>query len=252
MFPAGASQTRLFLTSDTPDTLLLMQELWDKNSRLPGLLNARNPEHMDSRSYLYDPRTRKYYSPSGRQITDKQLRAAVKRMSNEASKRMKKEISQLIAGTIILAVWYSRVRDLMKALYKTIWLLSIGGFLFDDDTQRNLFYLFILSQFDYFDNFVYQVESGEQVLDGFAVTRAGMYGRWGNAEWQDRELDLARADGLNEARRVLGPNENHCHDSNDRPGCLELAEKGWMDIDLMVPIGEATCYSNCLCYIEYR
>ena len=140
----------------------------------------------------------------------------------------------------------------MKALYRTIWVLSFGGFLFDDDLQRNLFYAFVLLQFNYLNNFAIQIEDGLQDLDGSAVSRAGLYGRHGNGLYENIRTRRAQDDGMTEARRILGPTEDHCHDSASRPGCIELAEIGWMPISQMVKIGDASCYSNCLCTIEYR
>lgn len=242
--PSSQSDTHLFLTVDTPESDALMRELWDGFSGAPGLLGGGD--------YVYDKDRRIYTNTkTGREITEQQLRRYVRKVSDESSRRMRKSTQQLIAGAIMLTVWYSRMRDLMKALYKTIWILSIGGFVFDDDTQRNLFYLFVLLQFNYFDNFTEQVYSGLQPLNGFAMTRAGMYAGYGNGMWQNIFLNRAEADGYTEAKRVLGPNEDHCREG-DRPGCIEEAARGWMAIRLMVPIGSAQCYANCRCRIVYR
>jgi hypothetical protein len=196
MFPSTQTDNHLLLTHDKPETLLAMQELWDTKSRIPGLLTARPLDYPYQKGYAYDQKERKYYSlPTGRVVSDKRLKSAIKRISIETGKQAKKETQQLITGTIILAVWYSQMRDLLKALYKTVWLVSIGGFLFDDDTQRNLFYAFILSQFGYLDNFAGQIESGEQALYGRAIERAGMYGKHGYGEYQNIGLERAPEDG---------------------------------------------------------
>jgi len=254
MFPSSQTDNFLLLTIDKPQDLLLMQELWDGYSRLPGLLNAQPLDYPYQKGYFYDPKERKYYKmPSGRTVSDKQLRAAVIRVSNETSKRAKKNTQQLVAGVIILAVWYSRMRDLLAALYKTIWLVSIGGFVFDDNTQRNLFYLLMLAQFDFLDNFAGQIESGEQPLDGRAITRAGMYGRHGYSEWQNIRLSHAIELGYTEAKRILAPVdfEIHCR-KDERPGCVEEAAKGWIPIVKMVPLGGCQCYDHCLCDLKFR
>jgi hypothetical protein len=251
MFPTSVSDQFLLLTTDKPADLFTMADLWDNHSRLPGLLNARDIDLPYVKGYVYDPVKRVYYSPSGRIVSNKRLRAAVGRVSDEAARHARKETLQLVAGSIILAIWYSRMLDLLKALYKTIWLVSIGGFLFDDDTQRNLFYVLMLLQFGYLDNFAQQIESGEQPLDGRAVARSEMYGLHGNTMWQNILIRQAEEDGYTEARRILGINENHCHDS-DRPGCIEVAAIGWMPISQMIPLGGCTCYDRCLCSMEFR
>lgn len=256
---SSSTDNYLLLNVDRGSDLLLMQDLWDNYSRLPNLLNAQPFYYPYRKGYFYDPQERKYYRmPSGRPVSDRQLRAAAKRVSAEASRRAKKETQQLIAGAIILAVWYARMRDLLAALYKTIWIVSIGGFVFDDNTQRNLFYLFIMAQFDYLDNFATQIETGEQALNGRAVARAGMYGGHGYSEWQNLRLLHAPELGYVEVRRILAPVEfeRHCSEKenhhSDRPGCVEIAARGWIPIAEMIPIGDCICYSNCLCDLKFK
>jgi hypothetical protein len=246
----GTAANTLFLRD--PDTALVL-DLWDRYSGVPGLLNASPASNGRQFGYVYDPDTEHYTNTAtSRTVTDQQLRRAVFKVSNEASLRMKKSTQQLIAGVILLAAWYEAMRSLMAALYRAIFLLSIGGFLFEDDVARNLFYLLALPQFGRLDNFERQLETGAQKLDGRAMNRAGLYGSYGNALWQNIGLDRAKTRGKMEARRALGLTETHCHDEGDRPGCWELWKKGWMPIGEMVPIGDAACYSHCQCYIKYR
>ncbi len=248
--PESRVATKRFLTEFTPADYDNARRLWDEHSGAKGLLD----KHVGNRGgFVYDPAKERYIRlRSGREVTDKELALYVRRVSNSARDQMKKETQQFIAGTIIFAVWYSRMRSLMKSLYYTVWLTSIGGFLFDDATQRALFYAFILSQFNWLDNFVLQVNTGKQALDGIAVTRAGLYGAYGNGAYQNVLLSSRQQRGWREGRRLLGENENHCHDSKERPGCIELALLGWTPIERITPIGEATCYSNCLCRFEFR
>jgi hypothetical protein len=243
--PVSASDTLLFLTVDTPESERAMLDLWDGHSGAPGLLGGGG-------GYTYNPVTRKYTKTrTGREVTDRELVQYVRNVSREAGRRMKKSTQQLIAGIIMLGTWYAQMRDLMRVLYKTIWILSIGGFVFDDDFSRNLFYAFILLNFSYIDNFAEQLHDGRQPLNGFAMTRAGLYGSAGNGIWQNILLDQAKADGWTEGRRLLGANENHCTDG-ERPGCIELAALGWVPIDQVVKIGSAQCYTNCQCILQFR
>lgn len=246
----GTAVNTLFLRD--PDTALML-DLWDRYSGAPGLLNAAPVANGRRFGYVYNPESERYTNvATGRTVTDQQLRRYVLNVTNEANLRMRKNTQQLIAGVILLAAWYEEMRSLMSALYRTIFILSIGGFLFEDDTARNLFYLLTLPQFARLDNFERQLETGIQALDGRAMNRAGLYGDYGYSLWENVGLDRAKKKGLTEARRILGPTETHCHDSGDRPGCWELWKKGYMPINEMVPIGEATCYSHCQCYIKYR
>lgn len=240
----GSAEAAILLLDDSPETVRQARKLWDEHSGLSGLL--------DGDGYIYDPQKQTYRRAGGRVLSQSRMRAAVKQVSDEGSLRMRKSTQQLIAGTILLSVWFSRMQSLMRALYRTIWTLSVGGFAFEDDTTRNEFYLLTLLQFNYLDNFYYQLEHGTQALNGLAMSRAGMYGDYGNGLYQNIGLEFAIRARKTEARRILGPTENHCRDDGVRAGCWELAELGWIPIEHMVPIGEAVCYSNCLCHIIYR
>ena len=246
---ASDKETKAFLTAFPVEAQDAARVLWDTHSGKRGLLDS----NMDGRGYYYDEKNRTYIRKTdGHKVTDEELRMSVRRVSTATRNELRKQTQQLIAGTIILAVYYSRVRSIMNALYSTIWLLSIGGFLFDDDTARNLFYLWVLHQFNYFDRFADDLDKGAASLDGRAVIRSGMYGEAGNGMWQNIVLEQKAKDGYQEARRILGDNENHCESGDVREGCLELANEGWIPIEYMIPIGDATCLSNCHCWIEYR
>jgi hypothetical protein len=82
--------------------------------------------------------------------------------------------------------------------------------------------------------------------------RAKSYVRAGHVTFSNIELQVRIALGVDtEAKRVLRAAE-HCHNSAATPGCLELAQKGFVPIEEMVPIGNATCRNWCRCYIVYR
>jgi len=254
----SAIETRNFLTHTNDADFALAQEMWGTSTHLNGLLTARRVtsspplKPKGERDYTYDPNTGMYRDMvSGRLVTENTMRRAVMKLSVEAQKRLRQETQQMMAGTIMFIVWYSRSRSILKALYNTIWALGIGGFLFDDQTQRDLFYAFLLLQFQRFDNFTTYLDR-EPFFDGHVLARAGAYGKHGNSLFQNAKLEQAIMVGHTEARRVLGENENHCHDGVERPGCVELAAKGWMPIQQMTPFGDAQCYDNCLCTVETR
>jgi hypothetical protein len=165
----------------------------------------------------------------------------------------------------------------MKALYRSIFTVWLGGEIFYDQNERNAFYLFTLIQFSRLDIFTRQLDSGETTFNGRIIGRAGMYGDWGKAEYQNLRLERAKTEDITDGmlfapaeivttiegmpkkkkkptqgRRVLGHNENHCRNSLTRPGCVEMAELGWMPIKQIVPIGEGTCLSSCNCHLEFK
>jgi hypothetical protein len=238
------SQTSIQIPESNTEQTRAARAFWDEYSGAAGLLDHRN-------GFEYRPTTGRYYR-YGRPVTDKELRTYVQNVSTQAEQEARKTTQQLIAGVIIAAVWYDRMHNLMEALYRSIWIVSIGGFLFDDDTQRNAFYLFTLLQFIWLDNFNRQVRNGIQALNGMAMNRAALYGSYGNGLWQNAKLEQAIQSGKREAKNILGATEHHCHDTASHRGCIEIAKLGWIPIGQMPAIGSRSCYSNCLCHLIYR
>lgn len=251
------AETRAFITSDESKEA---EELWNSSSGLSGLLRARKMgtakivRPRGEADYEYNPLTGQYRNATtGRVVSERQLRSAVLRVSNAAQRKMRDNTRQLISGTVLFMIWYERSRSIIKALYRAVWTVSLGGLLFDDQTMREFFYLFTLAQFERFDTFTRRLDNYRaDLLNGNALTQAGSYGRYGNALYQNIKLESGKAKGHKQARRVLGENEDHCEHTEETPGCIELADMGWVPIEIIVPLGGATCRANCMCQIETR
>ena len=258
-FPtSSASETRHYLTTHTITDDELMRELWNM-SGLPGLLDARRmgtsprPLRRGERDFIYNPASGKYRRVlSNRTVSEAEIRRAVFKVSTEAKNRIRTQTKQMMAGAILFVIWYARVRSILKALFRAVWTVTLGGLLFENEATRNAFYLWSILYFDKLDMFKIAIETGTMPFNGHIVSAAGRMARAANGMFQNAKLAAGRRVGHNEAMRVLGENENHCHDSDDRPGCIELAELGWIPIDQIVPITQATCRENCLCQIRTR
>lgn len=255
----SAAETRDFLTNHTITDDELMRELWNSKSGLPGLLSAHTPDTVSQplrrgeREFTYNPATGRYRRvATGKLVSETELRRAVRKVSADAKNRIRESTRQMMAGTILFLVWYHRMRSILKALYRAIFTVTLGGALFEDQSVRNLFYLWSIILFEKLDAFKIAVETGTMAWNGHVRTAAGNFAGAGNGMYQNAKLEIAKRKGHNEARRILGENENHCIDSDDRPGCIELADLGWMPISRMTPIGMATCRDNCMCQIETR
>ena len=85
-----------------------------------------------------------------------------------------------------------------------------------------------------------------------ARARATLYAGGAYRAFQDASREAHRQAGFNEARRVLEAGAEHCAPGSGRPGCPELAARGWMPVSEMVPIGDASCRASCLCEMQYR
>jgi hypothetical protein len=260
-YPAGVrirpytdAQTQAFLADDTDldDTLLL----WDRKSGYPGMLEAvERPMVQLAASIwevIFDNRVGRYrYIKSGRFTSAANVRAGVLRVSVAQEQVMASLTQSLIDGELTQRQWYLQMRKAMKDQYRSSWLASIGGQGNYTRSEVSKFGWAIRDQYKWLDHFFVQLQTGEQALNGFAIRRARMYARAGNGIYQNNLLRIAIEHGMRKGRRVLGENDNHCHDST-RPGCIELAKKGWISIWELTPIGSAACLSNDLCRYEFR
>jgi hypothetical protein len=252
--------------------------LWNQKSGYPNLLNAREKAEIERERkektlrfavglliayWIFSPNTGVYqygyYDPVSNRykpIPGNAVRLAILRIAKATELEIRSLSLQLINGMISREKWYSSVSSLLRTEYQTSWLAGIGGIENMTSYELQRFYEVFSAQFRWLNNFMEEIISGKQPLNGRLVTRAAMYARAGNGFYQNNLLRIAERNGFREVRRILGPNENHCSDKEvknaTRPGCLELWREGWMPIWQMTPIAEALCLSNCLCSLKFR
>ena len=111
----------------------------------------------------------------------------------------------------------------------------------------------IREQTRYLNQWVKQIEAGEQnaaSLLGQLRARARLYANNARDTWEKTGVLVAKARGMTEKRRVLGPSKEPC------PDCVQQARLGWVPIDDPSVTGTADwstqCGPGCNCTIEYR
>lgn len=246
----------------TADDVMDSVELWDRASRLVGYLSGA-PVNTDTTlvqhakdkqvEYYYDFTKGIYrYVVGGRKVPDSRLAGGLIRVSNSSRQALKDLTQRLVDGEISKDYWYRQMRKQLKDEYRASWIASIGGVDNYDRSQAAKFGRASAPQYRWLNNFLDQMNSGEQLMNGSAVQRAGMYSRAGNGMFRNNQLRIAANNGMTKARRRLGVTDNHCHNGKNRYGCVELANMGWQDINLIAQIGDASCYSHCLCSYEFK
>jgi hypothetical protein len=187
------------------------------------------------------------------------MAALVVRFSMGVRDEMRANAKALVDGKIDAQEWYNEQARLMKLSYHAT-ISSARGKQADDgmsDEEKALLLFLLWLLFQRLNQTAEGIISGRIVLDGRFVNRMGMYGMASKGVWENWRLWMAKKMGYTEARRVLGVAE-HCRDEHDplgehiSHGCVELADLGWIPIGDVVPIGQATCLSNCKCRIIYR
>jgi hypothetical protein len=166
------------------------------------------------------------------------------RFTNGIRNEMRELMQRYITKQISLQEWYDESRRLMKLSY----MVAIEKQ--EEPVNTEMILLVILAFFLYLNSTAIGIMMGTTEINGKLLTRASMYGA---AIWpiQHNYTLTARLAQAYECRRVLGPNENHCY-AGERPGCIELAQMGWLPIRQMLPLGSAQCLSNCRCDLQYR
>ncbi len=155
---------------------------------------------------------------------------------------------RLLAGSITPETWHVEAERILRKAYADVYAFASGGrkrvgSRLDSILEHEMrfldgFYLDILSMWPNPDH-------------GEIARRIRMYADRNYAIFWKGRLDIALGSGYSlYARRILGPNENHCR-NGERPGCVELASLGWVPALMMTPIGEAQCLTNCKCTIEF-
>lgn len=207
--------------------------------------------------YHFDPETLDYMQTAAngkqRRVSASVIGRDAVRLAIGAREQMRSISKQIVAGQIPLQQWYDDMAHAMKIHYYAAVTAARG-----EEPNKPLraaeiaFLLWLLTrQFDFLDEFLTELEQGRQPLNGAFVQRAGMYGSATKSVFENWRLWLAQMGGWTEAARILG-HADHCHDSKSRPGCVELAARGWIPIGQMTPLGEATCLTSCYCSIVYR
>ena len=207
-----------------------------------------------SRQYGYDPVTDTYYEDRAgvrRSIPQSSIKLDVNRFALGIQAEQREITRRLIAEEITAQEWYQESARMLKLSTRAVADVARGsGEPMEEDDREKLLLLLLLLLFR-LNRMAEGLNNGSLVLDGRLLINAGLLGSSTRASYENLRLTDHVSKGYTEGRRVLGVAE-HCERHGDRPGCVELAALGWVPIERVVKIGEATCREHCKCTIEYR
>jgi hypothetical protein len=103
----------------------------------------------------------------------------------------------------------------------------------------------VREQYDYLRDFANGLSEGAIRTDGTFLNRAKMYASAARPAFHDSLGDQLAGLGYSEERSILHPAE-HC------PTCLSEAERGYVPIGTLIPIGERDCLGNDKCSMLFR
>jgi hypothetical protein len=162
---------------------------------------------------------------------------------------------QLKSGAISLPEWQAGMKDFIRNELINSMVLAKGGREFVTQSDYGFVGSQVKKQYQYLDKFAADIRANPAAwLTGRRLNaRASLYNQLGYAALEEDIQREKVKSGWTEERRVLGfVRFEHCEDTGDRPGCVELAAKEWQKIGTLPKIGEAACYTNCRCEFQYR
>ena len=210
---------------------------------------------MARRSYGYNPQADIYFEQRGsmdrRPIPVDSVKLDINKFVIGVQDELKDITRQMINGTVSPQQWYDRSAGLMKLSYRASIDVARGTNQEMTEEERNRWLALLLLLLLLLNGIADGINDGTIDIDYHLVSSASLRGAAARSMFENWRLASHLQAGYMEARRVLGIAE-HCEESDDRPGCVDLAALGWIPIEMVVPIGAATCRDHCKCRIQYR
>lgn len=205
------------------------------------------------KQYAFDPETLNYFqvTESGRRIIPPaSILLDVESFALGIQVEQRELANRLTNGQITAQQWYDESARLMKLSYRAAADAARGSGEEPKEEERSRWLEIVLLLLLLLNSTAEALEEDElpiSKLPGIMVARGAAV----RSIFKNWRLGLAKRAGFREARRILGVAE-HCQDSADRKGCIELAAQGWVSIDRFVPFGGATCRDHCKCSFQFR
>ncbi|HSW63417.1 MAG TPA: hypothetical protein VLH56_08915 [Dissulfurispiraceae bacterium] len=189
---------------------------------------------------------------SGRFVTFKAVKSELDSLVTAYQQDIKSLSLQFKAGDITLREWHLGMERTIKNIHVASAAAARGGWAQMSKSDWGWVGQRVRFQYEKLDAFARQIEAGTVKLNGRFLARADMYGQAGRATFEEMRRRYGRIfkDAVRE-RRVLSPIADHCT-AGQRPGCMDLAARGWQSIGVLPPIGAATCLTHCKCRWEMQ
>lgn len=175
-------------------------------------------------------------------VTPLQQRKIVLSITNKAGDQLAKLTESLNSGRISTSEWAVQMKENVRNLHSAMGQLAHGGKAQMRARQLGSLGATIREQNKYLSGFINEVDNG-------LIPQANRARMYADAGWVTYEKSIAfreKAAGMSEERSELDDSAQHCED------CPAEAEKGWVPIGELIPIGDRECLARCRCSLEYR
>lgn len=246
-----ARETTQYLDRVTTEEVHDSKELWKQFASRKAMANFLGSPYTLDRLQYYQT-VKGVNRNIARKIPYESIKLDVIRFSKGIRMLQRALAQQLIKGKLTGQEWYDSTKHLTKVSLKAAYMVEEGGydeFLTQERVERWL--IGATFAFVSLNSVAEKLVSGDRELNGRLLLDADNLADNVYTTFENWRLAWAINNGLGECRRVLGHSES-CHNEGDRPGCVELADKGFIPIWKVIPIGAAACYAKCHCILEYR
>ena len=207
---------------------------------------------MPDPRYLYDRDQHTYYK----------VRATAKVPWAEVSRRLYDSLDDLEEqgaslawhlrdGRITLQQYETGMMQLIKRSHLVNSTLAKGGWNQMSQADFGRVGGHVGAQYRYLRARVQAIKNGTQPVDGRLANISRQYVRMSRRTFSKTMGEEMEERGYDKERRVLSKFADHCR-TKERPGCVDIASRGWQPIGTLPLIGEAQCLGGCRCRFEYR
>lgn len=202
-------------------------------------------ENVLTPEYIWNPPLRRYIdADTGRIVSNQQVRAALDAVILSAKQETRDLTKQLLDGKLALAEWQEQMAFNLKMQTLASFALAKGGWAQMTPSDWGRAGAELKKQYAYLQKFALDIQNGKISFDGRILTRADLYSERARGTFEDVRREMARAEGFDRERRILGIAE-HC------PDCLDAAARGWQEIGTLPAIGDSVCRQHCHCRFEF-
>lgn len=205
------------------------------------------------KQYGFDLKEMSYFQRIGdreRAVPQSSIKLDINRFALGVQSELRDLTNQMLANQIHAQQWYDESARLLKLSYRATVDVARGGDEMSEEEKKRWLALALLLLL-MLNRAAEDINTGAFPMDGRLTAYIGMLGAANNSLYENWRLTMAKNLGYTEARRMLTV-ADHCHNSTDRPGCVELAALGWVPIEKVVWLGQATCRHHCKCELHFR
>lgn len=233
-----------------------VRALWQTHAARHTLIDFRAQDTRATRSkeYGFQPETLTYFAQVGdrtRAVRTSSIKLDVSRFAHGVQQELRELTNQMLAEQLPAQRWYDESARLLKLSYRATVDVARGSGEDMEREERERWLELALLLLLLLNRAAQDINAGVFPLDGRLTAYIGSLGAANNGLFENWRLAEAKRLGYTEGRRFLRV-ADHCHDSGDRRGCVELADLGWVPIEQVVPLGGATCRLHCRCELHFQ